>query len=277
MLETLSLKRFQADSVKLRMLEECKFQEELNQRFRPIKTTVNEKALKIEVTFYRYDTKAIQSAKMYIYQRLHKIDLCLLSNMSQNCLDLFQMKQTIDDISNKLKTEKLVCVWEVRASHLAVCSISEDISSCGDIISRSVKEKKILVPTLVDPFSTQSGPWQDMVAAVQDKFKGLCKVGVSEDSSEIYVAATDNVVEKILEEIQTYLKRYTMIMKSFLVTGLSLYRLDQIVNELSHHYVKIVERPNPTGIISFTKQFTIIVTGTAEALNQFEQRLNQYR
>ena len=73
-----------ADSVKLRMLEECKFQEGLFQVFRPIETTANKKTLKIEITFYRYDTKAIQSAKMYIYQTLHKIVLCLLLNLSQN-------------------------------------------------------------------------------------------------------------------------------------------------------------------------------------------------
>ena len=190
------------------------------------------------------------------------------------------MKQTIDDISNKLKTEKLVCVWEVRASHLAVYSFSADILSCVNIIAGSVKENRIPVPALADPFSIPSRPWQDKVAAVQDKFKDLCKVGVSDDSSEIYVTATDNGVEKILEEIQTYLKRYTIVRKTLLVSMFNLFRLDQIVNELSHQCVQIIEGPDPkknhSSYVSFL-QYSVTLTGTAEGLNLFEQELHRIR
>ena len=71
MTETFSL----ADSVKLRMFEKYKFQKYLDRTFRPIKTTVNKKTLKIEVTFYRCDTKAIQAVKMFMHNVLDEIDL----------------------------------------------------------------------------------------------------------------------------------------------------------------------------------------------------------
>lgn len=60
---------------------------------------------------------------------------------------------------------------------------------------------------------------------------------------------------------------------------LNLRRLDQIVNRLSHHHVKIVERPDPNMIphVFFPSQtfYAVTVAGTPEGLNLFEQGLNQ--
>ena len=83
--------------------------------------------------------KDIQAAKVNMYEQTSRLGIRVLVNVPQNCIDLFHSKPVKDYIVKKLKSQRLVPMWEAVDFKLKVCSYETDLSNCVEFISESVQ------------------------------------------------------------------------------------------------------------------------------------------
>ena len=87
----------------------------------------------------------IQAAKVNMYEQTSRLGIRVLVNVPQNCIDLFHSKPVKNYIVKKLKSQRLVAVWEAVDFKLAVCSYETDLSNCVEFISEPVQVRTLQV------------------------------------------------------------------------------------------------------------------------------------
>ena len=230
--------------LQLRMLLASKYPGKMEDQFPGLKVKINQN--RNEVIFEGIYAE-VQSAKVKMYEQTNTFSVRVLENISKNCIDVFQSKQVREYMVKKLKTNKLVGVWEAMNAKLAICSFESDLPLCVEFLSESVQEKIISVQKESSTI-LGSSQWQDKIKEMHDKDKGVSKICISEDFSKVHVTATDDIVDELTEAVKKFLKQQTVLKETVTLGNRSILRLIQnhhnsklgdIAKELIQHYVQI--------------------------------------
>ena len=228
----------------LRMLLASKYPVRMEEQIANLKVRINQN--KNELTFEGV-LADIQSAKVDMYEKINSFAIRVKENISQNCIDLYQSKPVKDYIVKKLKSGKLVGVWEATDLKLAVCSAESDLPSCLEFISDAVQEKMLSVNKASASIFT-SQKWQERLKEIYSTNSGLCKVSVKEDFSKVYITATSDIIDELTGTVASFLAQNTILNETVALGSKSIGKLIQnhhtnkladIAKDLAHHYVQI--------------------------------------
>lgn len=93
--------------------------------------------------------------------------------------------------------------WEVNDLTLTICGTTSDFKSCVQNILQSVQQKYL-------PFNRESElaytKFQDRIKDIENKYQGRCNVCISKDDSNIIITATDDIIDKVVEQVNTQMK-----------------------------------------------------------------------
>ena len=256
--------------LQLRMLLASKYPNKMEDKYPNLKVKINQNKNEL---IYEGIQPDIQAAKVNMYEHTNQLGMRVRENIPQNCIDLFNSKQVKDYIVKKLKSQRLVGVWEAVDNKLAVCSYETDLSNCVECISESVQERTLQVHRETSSVLT-SQQWQDRIAEIHNKNSGQCKISCKEDFSQVYVTTTDDLIDELYGTVAKFLKQHTILCETFSLRNKSIVRLIQnhhmdklteISKDLTTHYVQI-----------HCDSKGISVQGTEEGIKMAKERLSKF-
>ncbi|KAK3598397.1 hypothetical protein CHS0354_019800 [Potamilus streckersoni] len=228
----------------LKLLLAVKYPSKMEQKFNRLKVKIN---LNKKMIVFKGFMEDIRSAQVAMYEVVHNAAVSQLSNISEGRLCLYKSKQVKDYIVAKLKSKKLVGVWEVVGTDLNIYANSNEVViQSTDIIDDSVKEyQKDLEPPL--RFVVQSQQWNDNMINLDKQYQGKLHVVLALDFSKLCLYFTDDISGPLIKTVNYFLSQHRIFEKKVtcksgtirLIQRRKRDELDKIARDLAHYYVQI--------------------------------------
>ncbi|KAL3864673.1 hypothetical protein ACJMK2_006335 [Sinanodonta woodiana] len=232
----------------LKLLLAQKYPSQMDQQYMGLKVKIN--LNKNEIVFEGL-MEDIRTAQVAMYEAVHNAAVSQLKNLPEGRLFLYKSKEVKDYIVAKLKSKKLVGVWDVEGSGLNIYANSDEaVVESTHIINESVKEhQKDLEPP--QRSVVQSQQWKDKMKDLEKQYQGKLNVVLSQDCSRLCLYFTDDILGIIMEEVTDFLSRNTVLEKLVtcssgivqLIERKNKTVLDKISKDLAHYYVQINSQP----------------------------------
>ena len=260
-----------ADPLQLELLQVSGFPKKMKEQFPALNYSFEQQKNEMNLEGIKAD---ILEAKACLHKTINAMSIQKVDGIAPNCLQRFQSKPVRDYIVQKLASMKIISVWEVREAKLIISSFSEYISACVKVVTESVVET--VIPTPPDSsIIFSSNLWQRKVAEMDRKYPGLCELCPAGDKSEVRVVATDNVVEKIRQNVFSYLTQHAIVTETVHLRCRGPADIEAVLSEviqnLSEHCLQIVSKEITRMFISL--RVTLIIKGTSEGLQLLKRQL----
>ncbi|KAK3598400.1 hypothetical protein CHS0354_019803 [Potamilus streckersoni] len=254
----------------LKLLLAQKYPSQMEQQFNGLKVKIN--LNKNEIVFEGL-MEDIRNAQVSMYESVHNAAASKLNDIPDGRLFLYKSKEVKDYIVAKLKSKKLVGVWEVEGTVLNIYANSDEIVvQCTHIIDDSVKEhQKDLEPP--QRYVVQSQQWNDKMKDLDKQYQGKLHVVLAPDFTKLYLYFTDDILGAVMEEVTDFLSRNTVLEKLVtcnsgtveLIERKNKDDIDKIAKDLAHYYVQIISH----------SKGGFLVRGNQEGINQATFKLQE--
>ncbi|KAK3598396.1 hypothetical protein CHS0354_019799 [Potamilus streckersoni] len=254
----------------LKLLLAQKYPSKMEQKYNELKVKIN--LNKNEIVFEGL-MEDIKNAQVAMYETVHSAAVSQLKNIPEGCLHLFRSKEVKDYIVTKLKSKKLVGVWEIEGTNLNIYADSDEaVVKSSHIIKESVQEHQ---RDLEDKQRSvvQSQQWKDKMKDLDKQYQGKFNVVLAQDLTKLFLYFTDDILGAVIEEVSDFLSQNTIFEKIVtcksgtiqLIEKRNKDEIDRIAKELTHYYVQII----------IQSKGGFLVQGNQDGINQASYRLQE--
>ncbi|XP_067657091.1 protein mono-ADP-ribosyltransferase PARP14-like [Haliotis asinina] len=152
----------------------------------------------------------VKSAKVDMYETMNNFKDTSLSNLSDAQMMLVQKEDMRNYILKKLNLKHLVGVWEAENGKLKVYGRTDsEVTHVSHIVRESVIQQLINL----DPESVpllDSPEWRRIYDEQTQNRGDTVKIVIAVDKSHIVIAATDELIAGVAEEVNNFLKENTV-------------------------------------------------------------------
>ncbi|XP_046555938.1 protein mono-ADP-ribosyltransferase PARP14-like isoform X3 [Haliotis rubra] len=194
-------------SWQLRLLLALGFPSEMMKKYEHLKVEI---CVKKNVMTLTGLMSVVKSAKVDMYETTTNFKDTSLSNLSDAQMMLVQKNDVREYIVKKLKLKHLVGVWEADNGKLKVYGRTDaEVTDVSHIVRQSVVQQLINLDPESVPLLDSTG-WK-RINDDQTKNRGdTVKIIIAHDKSHIVIAATDELVAGVAEEVNNFLKENTV-------------------------------------------------------------------
>ena len=229
----------------IRLLLEVAHEQEMKKHFPNLNIIIDEQNCSIAFEGKSVD---VQAAKDKTYAVVNnKFSLKRIEGISRAFTDLFQTGPVRNEIQKRLAKQNLVALWETDAASLVIYSYEKTLSICAEIIFESLEQRNIQVQKEMQT-ALSSKKWQTLNKDIREKYGDQCFVQHNEDGKKIVVTGICDVVNIVVENIETFLTENSVVKEELPIANKNVIRLlethysdriENIAQELRDHNVQI--------------------------------------
>ncbi|KAK3598393.1 hypothetical protein CHS0354_019796 [Potamilus streckersoni] len=254
----------------LKLLLAQKYCSKMEQQFHGLKVNIN--LNKNEIVFEGL-MEDIRTAQVAMYEVVHCAAVSKFKNIPEGRLFLYKSKEVNDYIVAKLKSEKLIAVWEVVGTKLHIYADSDEaIIQSTSIINGSVKEHQRDLESN-QKCVIQSQKWNDKMKDLDKQHQGKLNIILAQDFSKLFLYFTDDILSKVIEEVNDFLSRNCIFEELVtcksgtikLIERRNRDEIDKIAKDLTHSYVQI----------TIKSKEGFLIQGTQDGISQATYRMQE--
>ncbi|KAK3598159.1 hypothetical protein CHS0354_013668 [Potamilus streckersoni] len=253
------------------LLIETQFKQDIEEKYHGLSFDLNLKDMR---AIFVGQADVVQKAVVQMHEKL-KSFVSISMPMSKAAKDLLFAKENTDYIMQKMKSQKVIGVWDVDGTeevHMfardkrEVQEVIQLVRDC--LVEKDIKLDDVMVKNV------QEEQWSQLVQRILKKHKQ--KVVIETKMMRVFIVAMDDVFQGVFDEIKIYLEKYNiqglfLALEPVKVKFIQTYKMEDIKTlekRFENSHVKL-------SIIDYGEQKGIKINGTEDGCNAVKTELTK--